>query len=137
MKTIEGASLEICPGERAILYVPIPPDTDVEALDVDPATAARFRIVRADFISRDACHRETGVPGPAVRLEVENVGPAPAPARVFVDVEIARGPEQARLERAAEEWNRQAHDLRAAPDEAARARLVAEILAGRQRRGQA
>ncbi len=135
MKTIQGVSLDIAPGERAIMFMPIPPGTDVERLDVDPPTAAHFRILRADLISVEECQALTGVPGPAVRLELENASDRSCPARMFVDVEIAREAHQRSLEQAAEAWNRQAFALRTAPSEAERARIVAEIMAGRVRRG--
>jgi hypothetical protein len=138
MNTRSGSSEPVEPGDRAIMYIPIPLGTDVSALDVDPPTASHFRILRADRISREDCFEAIGLPGPAIRLELENVSSYRTIARVFMDLEVSRVEHQVSLERAVENWNRQAHELRAAPTEAQRRLIVAQIMAGRRHaRGQA
>ena len=112
MTTIDRATLEIQPGEQATVYVPIPFGADVSKVDVDPKTAASFKILRADLIGPSSMLAETGTRSPALRLMLENVSPSPKRARIFVDIDRDVGAVGRELGGVAERFNREVHELR-------------------------
>jgi hypothetical protein len=112
VKTIQGDSLQIQPGERAILLVPIPLGTMVQKVEVDPPTAARFKVIRADYMGPSEAFGAAGLRTPAVRIELENVTASPQPARVFVNVERQLSIVSRELGGIVERYNRFAHEVR-------------------------
>lgn len=112
MKTIDCKTLEIAPGEKAVAYVPVPFGLQVEKIDVDPQTAARFKIVRADYIGASAMLHEAGLRCPGLRIELENRGAVAAIGRIFVDVERNLRTMGHEMENVAERFNREVYEAR-------------------------
>jgi hypothetical protein len=107
VKTIDAATLEIEPGETATAYVPLPRFQRVEKVDVDPMTAAHFKVIRADYITERAMLAETGIRAPAIRLVLENNGVEKRRARIFVDTAPDLSMMSRSLEGVAERFNRE------------------------------
>jgi hypothetical protein len=112
LKTIHGESLEIQPGERAILLVPIPVGTLIEKIEVDPPTAARFKVIRADYMGPSEAFGAAGIRSPAARIELENISGVAQSARVFVNVERPMATVSRELGGIAERYNRFADAVR-------------------------
>jgi hypothetical protein len=112
MPTINRKTLEIQPGEQATAYVPLPLGVLVDRVDVDPSTAASFRIVRADYIGPSAMLAETGMRSAAVRVVLENTSTTARAARIFVDFDRSVAVVGRELEGVAETFNRTVFNAR-------------------------